>query len=301
MNYPVLGLIIANIIWGAAVPIFKYALGNVPPFTLLFLRFFVAGLLFLPAAIVKWKPLSTREFLDICFAAVCGFSISLSLLFIGLGKAPSINHPIIASASPLVLYVIAVTVLKEKRHKKVLVGSVFSLTGVLLIVLAPLIFTQGGVDVGQIEGNMLFISSMIVHVIYTLRSRPIFKKHNVYQATAVMFLVAAATYAPFMRQELVQWDFSQLDHRGLFGIFYGIIFSSGVAYWLYHWGIARINAQEIGIFTYIDPVVTILVAAPLLGEHPTPHYFVGAALVFIGIFIAEGRLHWHPFHRIRRK
>ena len=45
---PVIALIIANIIWGAAAPIFKLALTNIPPFTLGFIRFFFAGSILLP-------------------------------------------------------------------------------------------------------------------------------------------------------------------------------------------------------------------------------------------------------------
>ena len=41
----ILALVIANIIWGAASPIFKYALTDIPPFTLAFIRFFYPWLL----------------------------------------------------------------------------------------------------------------------------------------------------------------------------------------------------------------------------------------------------------------
>jgi drug/metabolite transporter (DMT)-like permease len=67
------------------------------------------------------------------------------------------------------------------------------------------------------------------------------------------------------------------------------------------YGISKIDAQEVGIFSYIDPIVAVLIAVPLLSEYPTPLFFVGSLFVFTGIFLAEKRLHWHPFHRIRRK
>ncbi|EKE12839.1 MAG: hypothetical protein ACD_13C00135G0001, partial [uncultured bacterium] len=41
----ILALIVANIIWGAASPIFKLSLQNIPPFTLAFLRFFLGSIL----------------------------------------------------------------------------------------------------------------------------------------------------------------------------------------------------------------------------------------------------------------
>ena len=44
----ILAILIANIIWGAAPPVFKYALEGIPPFILAFIRFFSASLIFLP-------------------------------------------------------------------------------------------------------------------------------------------------------------------------------------------------------------------------------------------------------------
>ncbi len=62
---PILALIITNIIWGAASPIFKFALQNIPPFTLAFIRFFFAGLLFLPFVFLFYQKLSLKRWLEV--------------------------------------------------------------------------------------------------------------------------------------------------------------------------------------------------------------------------------------------
>lgn len=49
-NQAIIALIIANIIWGAASPIFKLALENIPPFTLAYIRFLGAALILAPFA-----------------------------------------------------------------------------------------------------------------------------------------------------------------------------------------------------------------------------------------------------------
>ena len=98
--------------------------------------------------------------------------------------------------------------------------------------------------------------------------------------------------------ELQQWSFSLLDYRGWIGIIFGVIFSSAIAYSLYNYGISKIDAQEVGIFGYIDPIIAILIAVPLLHEYPTLYFYMGTFFVFIGIVIAEGRIHWHPFHKL---
>jgi drug/metabolite transporter (DMT)-like permease len=97
--------------------------------------------------------------------------------------------------------------------------------------------------------------------------------------------------------ELQQWSFALLDLRGWIGIVFGVIFSSAIAYTLYNYGISKLDAQEVGIFSYIDPVIAVLLAIPLLQEFPTFYFYAGTFLVFLGIVIAEGRIHWHPLHK----
>ena len=51
----IIALIVANIIWGAAAPIFKWTLQEVQPFTFTFLRFFFSALVLLPFTIHRLK------------------------------------------------------------------------------------------------------------------------------------------------------------------------------------------------------------------------------------------------------
>jgi drug/metabolite transporter (DMT)-like permease len=89
--------------------------------------------------------------------------------------------------------------------------------------------------------------------------------------------------------------------QGLVGILFGAVFTSNVAYMLFNFAVKHIHANEVGVFLYLDPVVTVLIAVPLLGETITMTFLLGALMVFAGIFISEGRLHYHPLHKLRIK
>lgn len=89
-----------------------------------------------------------------------------------------------------------------------------------------------------------------------------------------------------------------LSVPGIVGITYGSVFSTLIAYYFLYWGLKYVKASEVSVFTYIDPVSAVLVAIPLLHEIPSPIFISGAFLVFFGIFIAEGRIHYHPIHKL---
>lgn len=298
---PYLALIITNIIWGGASPIFKYALQNIPPFTLAFIRFFVASIIFFPLA---WKSFSSFNFkkgIDIFWVGFFGIFIHITFFFMGLKKTASINAPIIASSGPIFLYFFSILFLKEKPRLRVLGGMIISLLGVLLIVLSPIFLEGKNFIFGEIEGNLFILLATLGMVIQTIIGKNLLKKVDSYFVSFFSFFTSSLLFLIFVPQELSSWSLTNLNINGWIGIIYGVFFSSALAYFLYYYGISKIQAQEVGIFTYIDPIVAILIAIPLLHEYPTIYYFIGSFLVFGGIYFAEKRVHYHPIHMMKKK
>lgn len=293
----ILALIVANIIWGAASPIFKLALQNIPPFTLAYLRFFGAMLLLLPFCF-KQLRIEKGDWLNLILLSVFGITINITFFFFGLKYAPSINAPIIASSGPIVGYISSIFILHEKPHTKILIGMLVSLAGVLTIIGQPIL--EHGIN-GEILGNLFFVLAMLGAVGHSILGKKVMPKYPVATTTFWSFLIGSFTFLPFFIMELFTLNpFSSLDYRGVTGLVFGIFLSSALAYFLFDWGIKNISVQEIGIFAYIDPIVAIMIAIPLLGETLTPVFAIGSILVFSGIAIAEGRLHYHPLHKLRR-
>lgn len=296
---PVIALIIANIIWGAASPIFKYALYNIPPFTLAFIRFFFAALIFLPFAIREKKPITWKILFGIILASFLGISLNISFFFLGLEKTTSINAPIIASSGPVFLYLLSVYLLKEKPKMKTLLGMMVALIGVILIIFSPMIFEGKKMIWGEIEGNLLLVAATVASVLNTVVTKKIIGKTTLIQFTFIGFMFGALTFIPFIPHELGNWSFGLLDIRGIVGIIFGVFLSSAAGYYLYYYAINILKAQDVGIFTYIDPVVSVMIAVPLLSEYPNIFFILASLLVFMGIFLAESRIHWHPFVLIK--
>ena len=296
---PVAALIIANIIWGAASPIFKFSLENIPPFTLAFIRFFFAGLILLPF-IKEFKINLTRiELGELILGAIFGISFNISFFFWGLLKSESINAPIIASSGPVFLYFLSILFLKEKPQAKILIGMMIALLGVILIILSPSLFDGKIYAFGEIQGNIFFLIATLSAVLHPILQKKIIEKIGAFKVTLISFLIGSITFYPLMLKELQFWSFSQLNSQGWTGIIFGVFFSSALAYYLYSYGLGKINAQETGVFSYIDPVIAILIAMPLLREYPTIYFLIGSILVFGGIFLAEGRMHWHPLNKLK--
>lgn len=293
----ILALIAANIIWGAAFPIFKWALSDIPPFTFVFLRFSLGAIAILPFTFHNLK-IEIKDLDKVIVAAISGITLTISFLFFGLRYAPSINASIILSSTPILLIIFSVLYMKERPRKKVLLGTFIGLIGILLIILRPM--QEMGVSLAVL-GNLLFLLATVSACIHTVILEKIMKRYAALTIVFWTFVIACIPLAPLVILENGQFGIiNSISSKGMIGVIYGFLLSSAVAHFLFAYGVKYIKTSEIGIFGYVDPVATVLVAMPLLGEIITFSFVLGAILVFGGIYIAENRLHYHPVHLLSK-
>lgn len=297
LTLAVLALVVANIIWGASPPIFKWALQDIGPFTLAFLRFALASLIILPFAYKKLR-VKKGDIAEIFLLGFLGITINISFFFLGLKYAPSINASIIGSAGPIFLILFSIILLKERAKPKLIVGSLVGLVGVLIIMIEPLFSTKANLD---LLGNFFFFLAMFGGLGHAILGRQLVKKYDPLGITFWSFFLGTLCFTPmFISENLHQSFLSNITLPAITGVLFGAILCSAVAYFLFFWALKYMHASETGVFVYIDPIVTVLVAAPLLGETPDIYYYVGSLFVFLGIYIAEGRIHYHPIHLLKR-
>ena len=56
---------------------------------------------------------------------------------------------------------------------------------------------------------------------------------------------------------------------------------------LWHFGVARIGIAVASMYTNLIPVTAALVAYIWIGTHPTPHQYVGGAIIIAGVLYAQ--------------
>ncbi len=289
----ILAVALCTIIWSAAAPIFKWSMQTTPPFTLLFFRFFIATLIMLP---LVWKRMDIKfeDFYKIFLLAITGITFNIGLFYLGLSLTQSINAPIIASTMPVFLIIGSIIFLHEIPKTKTIFGTVVSLIGVLIIIFRPIDHLS---LIGLITGNFYFILSVFSLACYTIFLKWLKPPYPSSTIIFWMFLIATMTFFPlFVNEAKATQSLSHLDFQGSFGILYGAIFSSIFGQIFYNYSVKQLSSAEIGLFTYLGPVVTALVALPLLHEQITFEYLLGAVFVFLGLFIAEVKFRYHPFH-----
>lgn len=274
----------------------KLSLENIPPLSLAFIRFLIAAIILYPLAhrSTSYSDLKNKW---LWVYALCGITINILFFFMALQRTTALDSTIIASSGPVMVLIGSAIYLREKVKKSAVIGTIISLAGIMLIIIQPALEKGPG---SQVLGNILMIGATLGAVASTIAGRKFLTAANAVGMTFWSCVIGMLSFLPFFLYDYVTnpgW-FAQLDVRGWTGIFYSSILSTVIAYTIYDWALAKLSAYRTSVFTYIDPIASIAIAIPLLGEKITWPFVIGSVLVFLGILIAERRLSYHPLHKL---
>lgn len=297
----IIALIIANLIWGAASPIFKWSLTSIPPFLLAFLRFFIASLILLPFAYKELNQTKIQLLPKIFIFTFLGITFNISFFFLGLELAPSINAAIIASIQPFILVILGAWFLKETITKREMTAALISFLGILIIILAPLIGDGYQAEMFLI-GNLFFLLAALGAIGHAVVGKTILNKENLLGMTLVSFVIGTLTFIPFAVYEHLQnplW-YLNLGVSGYVGIVYGAVFSSALAYHLYIVGLNGMEASETGIFGYLMPLSAVIIGVLFFGESLNLPFIIGTVLIIVGLILQELGFFRSLLHKLRQ-
>jgi drug/metabolite transporter (DMT)-like permease len=73
-------------------------------------------------------------------------------------------------------------------------------------------------------------------------------------------------------------------------LLYLTLVGSVVTFVAYYWLLKKIDAVYVSLSSFINPLVAVVLGAVILGERMPPTVFTGAALVMLGLLVANGRV-----------
>ena len=306
--WAIIALLVTSIIWGLAGPVIKLTIPFLPPFTFLLYRFLIASFIILPFYLreLKKKPLHPADYPRLFWLGFFGMTLNLGLLFLGFEKTSAIEGSLISAATPIMIIFAGWKFLKERVTKREEIGTTLALLGTIIIATEPIFNGGGNINFNpleHLEGNFLIFIANFAWVVYTIYSKEICRKYSALTVTASTFIVGLITFTPlaageaFIFYRLPVWNLTSI-----LGLLFMAVFSLLAAYFLYEWGLRRIEAGEAAIFGHLQPLFTFPAAFILLGETLNPKLLPGLLLATIGVVIATSeKLRIHSVPRKRAK
>ena len=280
-------LTLTALFWAGNFVLARGVHGHVPPVALAWSRWVLAFLIVLPFAIPHlrrdWRAICQKPLL-ITMLGITGVGSFNTLSYIALNYATAISGVIIYSVGPALIAVTSFIVFAERLSWRQVLGIAISLLGVLVVVIQGDVVALLALKFNS--GDLLFLAATLIWAIYTVYLRNVPQMHWL-SFIAVTFFIGAFVITPFFVAEHHSGWQLQFDRTTLLTILYVAIFPSVIAYSFYNRAVELIGANRAGVFLYVVPVFSTLLAIGLLGEKLEVHHVVGVALIFAGVTLAS--------------
>jgi len=276
------------LVWGASFIATKLALQETTPVVVIWLRFGI-GVLILGVFVIARREFAFPASRELGYFSLLGF---LGITFhqwiqvTGLQTARATTTAWIITTIPIFIALLARVMLKEKLGWTRIAGIALASFGVLLVI------TRGDLDAilrGQFGtyGDFLVLISAVNWAVFSVVSRKALKTHS---ATQMMFFVMFFGWLFSCLWLATTSDYesvTRLSSQAWFSILFLGIICSGIAYIFWYDGLKELPASQMGSFLYLEPLVTVIVAALLLHEDLYIAVFVGGAAILAGVWIVN--------------
>jgi drug/metabolite transporter (DMT)-like permease len=287
---PVLKALFAVMMWGGSFVATKVALRDVSPVTVVWLRFGM-GTLILGMAVLARRQFALPSRKDAAYFALLGFlgiTFHQWLQSTGLTTAQATTTAWIVATTPVFMALLGWLVLKEKMAGWQVVGILVATLGVLLVVSKGDLGALFNGHAGTI-GDLLILISAPNWAIFSTLSRRGLSQHPAarmmlyvmafgFLFTSVLFALGPGTS-----------EIGRLTTDGWLGVGFLGIFCSGVAYIFWYDALQAMPVAQTGAFVYIEPFVTVVVAAVVLSEPLLLASLLGGGAIILGVWLVNRR------------
>ncbi|MBI5715090.1 MAG: DMT family transporter [Chloroflexi bacterium] len=279
----------AAAIWGGMYVVSSYVFKSqaFEPFTLLVLRLIIGVATLAPIAAWRGELHYTRDQVrSLLGVGFVGYSISLGLQFVGTKLSGAANGALITSASPAFIVLFAFLILREQLTRFRIIALVLATVGVVIVVFDP---TQ--VQLG-LWGNVILLGAALTWGLYSVLVKWVGAKGLSTLAITVMVLIGGLPLTiPLSIYEIATTpiDSTKINLVIIGGVLYLGVISTALAMFLWNKSFELLDASVASLMFFAQPVVGVALGAVLLGDTLGANFFIGGAMILLGVLIASKR------------
>lgn len=277
---PHAALLAVSCIWGLTYLATKVALRDLGPFELAAIRTAIAAMLFLPAL---WRTRAQLRVRDGLLLGALGTTFYYAAFNVGMGSARATDAGVIQAAIPAMSALVAIPLLGERGTLRSWLGIALSTVGVVVLVAGT-----SAVGEGSLTGDLWIVLTVIDWALYNAVVRRMARRASDTAITAAALAYGAALTIPLGLLELTQVR-PALTTDGAVAVLFLALLASALGYWLWSYGLARIESGRAATYLNLLPLVAVVSGALVLGERIGPVEAAGGALIVSGVALAGRR------------
>ena len=184
--------------------------------------------------------------------------------------------------APIFVMLVSPFLLKEKLTIKKAVCVIVALVGMVFV---SGVLDGGISDISELKGILFGLGAAALYASVVMMNQKL-RQVPTYDKTIMQLGFAAVVLIPYI---LLTENLAAVELTPLIVIMLVVvgIVHTGIAYALYFGSMNDLKAQTVALFSYIDPIVAIILSAMFLKEPMTLYSGIGAVLVLGATMISE--------------
>ena len=259
----------------------------ISPIALFCIRSLGAGALFwIISSFLPKEKVEKKDYGKIMAASLLGFFLTQMTFLIAIPDITPMDCSIVSSLSPIYTMFIAAYALKEPITLRKAGGVAISFLGIIYLIMNSVTNTGSTVET-SLTGILLMIANSLCFSLYLGLFKPVISKYSVITFMKWIFLFASAFSLPLAGREFLTFDYSLLSGLYLWELGFLIVCSTFITYFLIPLGQKRIRPTLVSMYSYIQPIIAILISIYVGMDSLSWQKVLAAMMVFGGVVLVN--------------
>jgi len=248
---------------------------RVTPITLLFLRFGIASLCMLLIMWLRRIPIPRGwVLLGLALMGGIGYVGQALSYFTALTLIPAGLVALLLYLYPAIVTILAVIILKERISKWKVIALLMALGGTVL--------TIGPTGGGQVLGVVFGLGAAFIYSTYILVGSRITKQVTAIQSSTVVIVSAAIVSSVLVAIKGPAFPATASGWASVIAI---ALISTVLAIITFFAGLERVGPTNASTLSTVEPAVTVVLAAMVLGETVSLFRIIGGMMIILAVII----------------
>lgn len=258
----------------------------ISPLAIFTLRSLGAGALFwLISFFTQKEKVEKKDYAGIFVASMLGFFVCQVTFLVGIPHITPMDCSVLSAISPIYTMIIAAIVLKEPITWQKAGGVAISFAGIIYLIVSRT--SAAGTAETSLFGILMLILNSLSFSMYLGIFKPLIGKYSVVTFMKWIFLFAFVVSAPFSAREIVTLDWSAIPAIQFAELAFLIFCATFITYFLIPVGQKRIRPTLVSMYSYVQPIIAIVISITVGMEMLTWSKVLAAVMVFGGVVVVS--------------
>ena len=277
------------VFWGSSFIAVKIALREISPLGVVALRGLI-GAVTLAAVVAILRPVRTGnersgDGARMIFLGLLGVVVQTGLQAFALRLTSAQNAGWLVTLIPIFTGILSAFWLREVFPPLKVAGIALGFAGALVVTLSGP--GAGSVRLPSTRGDLLMLLSAFNWAVYTLVARSLFVRRGALRTTVRILGAGTAGAVVVYALSGNVAELARVSASGWVAVAFLGVGCTGIAFLAWARALERLEPGTLTTFQYVQPMVTVAVAASVLGEVVRPGALAGGCVALCGVALVQ--------------